>query len=330
VRAKISFVVIGKNESKKLYKSLGSIQSMICDKGVENICEITYVDSNSTDDSIIIAETFKLVKIIKIGNQPCNAAIARNIGAQNTTGDYIIFLDGDMEFIPEFMTKIFNDNLVPFYDFVSGVVLDYFYDKNWIFINKCYRTYSGGPLLQDQYENTVGGFFCIRRTQWDELNGMDIRFKNCEDLDFGLRMAQIGVPLLRKKELGIIHHTISYVNTFKILKDFISCNAKYIGMLYAKHIHNKKLYKKLIKSEISSIILIISLFISVIFLSFIPLCVYLAIIILKFGYHSLFKEFSLLTPFYLIHRDIIVILSFLFYMNKNRRILKLLFVGLNY
>src|ERR1035437_5387535 len=157
---------------------------MICDKGVENICEIAYVDSNSTDDSITIAETFKLVKIIKIDNQPCNAAIARNIGAQNTTGEYIIFLDGDMEFIPEFMTKIFNDNLVPIYDFVSGVVLDYFYDKNWIFKKKCYRTHSGRPLRQDQYENTVGGFFCIRRTQWEELNGMDIRFKNCEDLDF--------------------------------------------------------------------------------------------------------------------------------------------------
>ena len=61
-----------------------------------------YVDSDSRDDSIDIVNSFKNVEVYKISGK-INAALARNIGAQKSRGNILVFIDGDMHtLIPNF------------------------------------------------------------------------------------------------------------------------------------------------------------------------------------------------------------------------------------
>ena len=85
-----------------------------CLKGVCNqsypFYEVVIVDNFSNDDTIKIATEFEA----KIIQQKCNPALARNIGIDNSTGKYILFLDSDQvlsEFVmEECVRKCENEN----------------------------------------------------------------------------------------------------------------------------------------------------------------------------------------------------------------------------
>lgn len=59
--------------------------------------ELVCVDDGSTDNSAQILSAFADKKEIKIIKHDCNKGLfcARKTGVQNTTGDYILFLDSD-------------------------------------------------------------------------------------------------------------------------------------------------------------------------------------------------------------------------------------------
>ncbi|MCW4031135.1 MAG: glycosyltransferase family 2 protein [Candidatus Bathyarchaeota archaeon] len=62
----------------------------ICDQSYP-FYEVVVVDNFSNDDTVRIAEEFG----VKIIQQKCNPALARNFGIVNSTGKYILFLDSD-------------------------------------------------------------------------------------------------------------------------------------------------------------------------------------------------------------------------------------------
>ena len=316
---KISFIVIGQNEGWKLELSLKSVFDAIILNHIKNISEVIYVDSNSDDNSIEIANKFPLNKIIKITKGYYNAAIARNLGASYSAGEYLIFLDGDMELESSFILEIFDENFNLQYDFISGNVLEYFYDKGWVFEKKAFRTMNGKALMIDKYEFTVGGFFCIKHTLWHQLNGMDICFTICEDLDFGLRMAKKNTPLLRKKDIAVIHHTISRVNSFKVLKNHLTLYYKYYGLLYRKNILNIYILNKIVKSEFTLITLIIFSFLYMYIDIPWILLLYPALVLFRVAYRSRNRIFSVLDIVNIILRDITVFFSFLFFFPKKNK-----------
>lgn len=100
----ISFIVIGKNEAKTLNQCFKSIFKTVEYNNL-NEYEINYVGSDSTDTSIEIAMQFKGIRIFKITGV-CNAAIGRNIGAKESKGDVLYFIDGDMEIMPNFLPLV--------------------------------------------------------------------------------------------------------------------------------------------------------------------------------------------------------------------------------
>jgi glycosyltransferase involved in cell wall biosynthesis len=73
---------------------------------LESLCQQTYsawealvVDDGSTDDSVKIIKNFcerdKRIRLFNRQRQPKGAPVCRNIGLENATGQYIIFLDSD-------------------------------------------------------------------------------------------------------------------------------------------------------------------------------------------------------------------------------------------
>lgn len=252
----ISFVVIGKNEGWRLEKCLASIHQVIAKDGI-NDWEIVYVDSKSIDESINIAKRYDARPYLITGE--CNAAIARNIGAKEARGEVLFFIDGDMEIMAGFLPQVMNETGTLIYPFVSGIFNDIEYDKCWNYIRttRRHKLREGNP---DSVEVTTGGLFLITRVLWEQLGGMDNRLRRSQDYDFGLRMAEVNIPLHRKAILLANHYMVQYV----VRNDYI-LNSKYTALLFRKHWKNSHYLSLFIKQNYTAMVLLMMIVLSWLF-----------------------------------------------------------------
>ena len=267
----ISFIIIGKNEGWRLDKCLKSVHTVVVNDNISNY-EIIYVDSKSTDNSIEIAKSYSDVKVYLITGV-CNAAIARNIGATEASGDILFFIDGDMEIQSGFLPLIVKNDNEMVYPFISGQNLDILYDEEWNYISSSNRWPIGD---KDKYSTSAGGLFIITSELWKSVNGMDTRFKRSQDVDLGLRLASKGVLLCRKPDLLAKHHTMMY-----IVRDDIGSYRKYTSLLARKHIFNRHYYKPFLSSEYTVVALIVSVIMSVVLKNPLALLLYFVFLLYK-------------------------------------------------
>ena len=253
----ISFIVIGRNEGWKLTKCLSSIFTTF-EQNSLTAYEVIYVDSKSTDDSIERANEFKGIKIFQLTGD-MNAAIARNVGAQESKGEVLFFIDGDMEILVDFLPHVYSEENGLVHDFVSGNWENYYYDKENYFLNK--EKYLN--VDKDRFEKVTGGLFLINRTIWETIDGMNPSFKKSQDIDLGLRLSKIGLTLLRKKEIAAKHHTIAYLDKHRMWKDLFKGNEFYgRSLLYRTHLLNKYSWSRLFRNDYSVVVLILSVILS--------------------------------------------------------------------
>jgi glycosyltransferase involved in cell wall biosynthesis len=254
----ISFIIIGRNEGWKLTKCFESVFETV-KKSMLSDFEVIYVDSNSTDDSLQRALSFKSVKVLHlIGDY--NAAIARNSGADECIGEVLFFIDGDMEIIPDFLPLVYEENLGLKHDFVSGQVINYNYDYNDKLLSKEYH-------FKNVYNNTqeyiTGGLFLIKKDIWNKIGGMKNKLRLNEDIDLGIRLAKTGIFLLRRCELLAIHRTVSYYNSLRIWKMLLGDSELYRVVLLRDNIMNRYQWRLFLRENYSTFFLSVSVAISI-------------------------------------------------------------------
>ncbi len=313
----ISFIVIGRNEGKRIVKCLSSIKNVIEQNNIFD-SEIIYVDSNSEDDSVKLANNIPGVKVLKITGKR-NAGIGRNIGALESKGDILCFADGDMELMPQFFELILTKEKKLIYPFLSGQFLNYYYNKKGEFLGET-ENYHLDVTHEDKYQTTTGGLFIIERKLWEEVGGIRTKFKTGEDLDLGLRLAAKGYKLLRKKELLANHHTINYKSDDRLWKDLLTESTYPRGLLYRTNYFNKYIYKRIVNSAPTVIVLIATLILVIILKSKLLLILYPAILLLAvvMKYRKPLLLTNVLKKFiYHFLRDILTLLAFCFFYPKN-------------
>lgn len=98
---KVSIIIPTYNRAKYLLKSVMSA----IDQTYQNI-EILVVDDCSTDKTRQIMENIgdQRIKYIKLDKNG-GAQKARNIGLSHATGDFLVFLDSDVEMLPEYVAQ---------------------------------------------------------------------------------------------------------------------------------------------------------------------------------------------------------------------------------
>ena len=308
----ISFIIIGKNISSTINMCIDSVIETIVKNNINNY-EIIYVDSNSSDDSIKKAFVYDKIKIYKILKNP-NAAKARNLGFNKSNKDILFFIDGDMEIISDTFKELYSLQNGLKHPFISGDWIDYKYSNNIIIEKKKYYN-----LTQDEYQYTTGGLFLINRDLWAKIGGMRNVFRRSQDLDLGLRLSKIGVPLLRVKEPLSIHHTIDYIDTNRYFDDLLNGNFLYQGLLYKYNIFNRYIYTKFIFKELTFFSLV---FIGVLNLtSFNSKYIYIYIVSLfsKYLYKKIpLKNLPVSLLRFIIH-DLNLIISILFFWPRNSK-----------
>jgi len=254
----ISIIVIGHNEGSRLSKCFNSI-SVILETYKNLKFELIYVDSNSSDNSIQLAiELSKEVKVFKVTGK-VNAAIARNIGAKESSGDILFFVDGDMELNPDFLKYAINNVGDLKFESLTGHLDDYFYNNEGQYLSKSPRTYSDQIPSEVQQLDTNGGIFLIKRKIWEHLNGMNTQFKVNEDIDFSLRLNKLNIKTQRLPHLITKHHTIDYRDEKRMWRSLKKGYGLYPGMIFRTHLFASQVYIRIIRTQYTGLILLLLL-----------------------------------------------------------------------
>ncbi len=316
----VSFIVIGRNEGARLELCIKSIIKAVKNCGLN--AEIIYVDSQSTDNSLEVANKFSLVKTFLITGI-YNAAIARNIGVSESQGDTLVFLDGDMEIQSDFVELIIDKKGNLEYEFVSGNFMNYYYDENGVFLHKDF--YKKIYCEQDTIQYTTGGLFAIKRKHWERVGGMKNKYKKGQDLDLGFRLAKNGIPLLRKKELMANHHTIDYKDKKRLWRSFSDGSYVYPRVvLYRDNLLNKYVLKRMLASDPTWVLLIAMIVLSILIKSFFPVLVYLVLAIFAVLYSMRKTGFKNVINRIINHilRDFFNLLALFFFHPRSKRDVK--------
>jgi len=188
----VGLVLIGRNEAANLTGTLPVLRDAF------DFDHIVYVDSGSTDDSVALARKYDIDVVELDEALPFTAARARNAGVRRLTEmlptlDYIQFLDGDCELVPNYI----------------DAALEHFkeHDHVGIVVGRNRERFPDSSIYNaicDVEWNTpvgeldaCGGIFTIRQAVFEEIGGFDATLSAGEEPDLCLRLRQAGHQIHR-------------------------------------------------------------------------------------------------------------------------------------
>ena len=184
----ISVIVPFYNAVNVLEKAVKSILSQ-----TYTCFEIVLIDDGSNDGSKMLAENLALadnrIKLFSQTNQGVSAA--RNLGLQNSSGEYIMFVDAD-DWIDEHMMEDIFRHLNEFknVDLVRLRNQKVFTRDSKLLNDKQYNVKLYEPLAFIK-ENLMGGYICSLFIKTDIIKHNNLRFssdmKFMEDQEFSLK-----------------------------------------------------------------------------------------------------------------------------------------------
>jgi len=224
-----------------LKRTIGSLERQQPDPV---LFEVVVVDDGSKDSTGKWLQNYsgplRLKAVVLLENRGRSAA--RNIGVSSSTCPLLLFVDGDMEFDPDFVSS----HAACHFDGSSAVIGRVVYDRS--FGCRGYTRYleSRGIMKLKPGEPVPGRYFLagnasLSRKVFNYIGGFDEYFRVYgEDIDFGMRLAEAGVTLKYRCDL-IVHHL--HVRPLRfVLKIAEEYGRKSVGELIKRH---PELYRQL-------------------------------------------------------------------------------------
>ena len=184
----VSIIIPTFNSEKTIHSCLKSI----IEQTYKEI-EIIIVDKHSQDNTIKIAEEYGA----KILVRNVGRSAARNLGAKYAGGDFLLFIDSDMELTPKVIEECAATSISNNIDAV--IIPEEPVTKG--FLSECRRLekqlYAGNKLFE------IPRFF--RKSAFKELGGYDEKLIFGEDFDLYIRLERIGFKTGRIHS-KIMHH----------------------------------------------------------------------------------------------------------------------------
>lgn len=219
----LSAIIINYNGGDFLKRTLSSLEAELVT--LSESSEIIVVDNASTDDSLsLISKSFPQVRAITL-SENSGFAKAANYGAKASFGQYLLFLNNDIEIKPDSLAKLITFLAShPDYALVAPAVfnpdgsfqLSFGFDLNFFsefFLKYLARKYYAFiyrffPSKMARDIDWASGVAClIQRQPFLEIGGFDERyFLYVEDADLGLRLRRAGYKIRYLPEAQIIHH----------------------------------------------------------------------------------------------------------------------------
>lgn len=190
----ISVIVIGKNEGPRLEACLTSVQQALRMLAYELI----YVDSRSADDSISIARAHG-ARCFMLEETDTTAGLGRYAGTQAAKGEYLLFLDGDMQLQPGFVERAMMKMAAEGYDGACGMREDR-YMKNGEVVSVVSNYFQ---CTAERIVPEFGGAIFLKAEALAKAGGWSPDTIACEEaelharlLDAGCRIVELPIPMI--------------------------------------------------------------------------------------------------------------------------------------
>lgn len=161
--------------------------------------EVIIVDHGSTDTTSLLEKEYPQVRYIKIAQNSGIVSTARNAGAREANGKYIVFVDDDNELMPNFLSET-----IP--------LLEKSEDMSAVSVGRVVK-HTGYEDYAPSYPSDHRGHekfisldwgWLIRREVFDKIQYDEKMFFH-EDADFGLRFTEKFAYLSHNKPLGVAY-----------------------------------------------------------------------------------------------------------------------------
>lgn len=245
---KMGIIVIGRNEGERLKRCLSSLHGQSA--------EIVYVDSGSTDDSVLYASSLGLDVVQLDTHIPFNAARARNEGFRYLAKkipelQYFQFVDGDCELCEGWLLKaVAHLEKHPSCAAVAGKLAEKFPEKS--IYNRLNNLEWNSPIGEVDH---CGGIFVTRKDAFQSAGGFNAELIAGEEPELCYRLRAEGWKIHRIEESMALHDSamMKFSQWWKRMirggyaaTDVVHC-LKHVGNLengipYARQIQSAKIW----------------------------------------------------------------------------------------
>ena len=195
----MSFVIPSRNEEANIEKCLRGIMAV---DYPEDMYEIIVADGHSQDKTAELAEKLG-VRVIM--NDKIIQSAGRNLGARNSKGELIAFVDADIILGPEWLRKAivhFSDPTVAAVGNLPGIPDD----SNWI--EKVWFLYANSRYSDNRAVSVnwlASGNIIFAKDVFNDIGGFDESIKYTEDVAIGLKAKEKGYSLILDPNLESVH-----------------------------------------------------------------------------------------------------------------------------
>lgn len=192
----ISVIVIGKNEGARLDTCL--TQAKLALRMLSH--ELIYVDSRSTDESVAIAKAHG-ARCFLLEDARTTAGLGRFVGTQAAHGEYLLFLDGDMQLQPGFVERAMMKMAADGYDGACGIREDH-YMKNGEIVSTNANYFC---CDRERIVPEFGGAIFLKAEALQKCGGWSPDTIACEEAELHARLTANGCKIVELPVPMIIH-----------------------------------------------------------------------------------------------------------------------------
>lgn len=222
----ISIIFPAKNEGKNVKTTLDSLFSVKTNYPFE----VIVVNDGSIDSCCDFLQTYHKKEQVKlIHTTGIGAANARNLGAKNASGDYLIFCDAHLQFEDWWIDELLQPLLTGKTDAVTPAIATMGNSKliGYGQTLKPNLRIKWNPRQNDLFETAVlpGGCFAIPRTVFENVGGFETGFKTWghEDVELSIKLWLFGYRCHVQPNVKIIH-LFRKAHPYKVSHDDIYYN----------------------------------------------------------------------------------------------------------
>jgi len=214
-----SVVIPTLNEEKFLPNLLESLTRQTC-----RDFEVTVVDGTSHDKTVKIAKSFRkqLPRLRILVSKKASLPLQRNLGARDSKGKWLCFIDADSILLPYFFERV-GEHIARYQPqlLTTWFRPDSENSKDSVFTLLGNIVVEGSLIFKKPM--SPGPLTLVRRDIFRQVDGYDEQHAYHEDVDFGIRLAKIGVYLnvLRESLYVWSLRRFRKEGTLKVLNQYI-------------------------------------------------------------------------------------------------------------
>jgi glycosyltransferase involved in cell wall biosynthesis len=208
----LSIVLISKNQAWNIPRL---VESVLRGSIAIRSTEIILVDSASTDQTIDLACRYPIDILRLCPRQPLSPAAGRYIGYKRSQGEFVLFLDGDMELIPGWLEPALrvmqakpNAALT-----LSSRLIELPPPSGAVFLPPPEKISFTAPHEVSRVSFVVGGAALYRRSALEHIGTFNPYLKSEEEPELYLRIRHAGYRILQL-DIPIVRHFTVPQETF--------------------------------------------------------------------------------------------------------------------